>query len=139
MNLYKYILNTNQAMTFTSLVNVFNELQNSGNFIIFLYSFGKIDRKKIFQKGFHPISILVSSGSSDFQTFLGRLMHEIICLTSFKTTIFVPARQAWYDFKTQGKSQKTNRLHEVAFIYLITVVPPHCYFRIFYHKRISTF
>ena len=105
MNLYKYILNTNQAMTFTSLVNVFNELQNSGNFIIFLYSFGKIDRKNIFQKGFHPILILVSSGSSDFQTFLGRLMHEIICLTSFKTTIFVPARQAWYDFKTQGKSQ----------------------------------
>ena len=41
--------------------------------------------------------------SSDFQTFLGRLMHEIICLTSFKTTLFVPARQAWYDFKTQGK------------------------------------
>ena len=43
------------------------------------------------------------AGSSDFQTFMGRLMHEIICLTSFKTTLFVPARQAWYDFKTQGK------------------------------------
>merc|ERR1719210_3099123 len=37
-----------------------------------------------------PMLHNVSSSNSDFQTFLGRLMHEIICLTSFKTTIFVP-------------------------------------------------
>ena len=35
-------------------------------------------------------------------TFMGRLMLDILNLTSPKTTIFVPMRQAWYDFKSQG-------------------------------------
>ena len=51
------------------------------------------------------IPMLVSSGS-DYNvsglSFMGRLMHEIIALTNPKNTIFVPVRQTWYDFKTQG-------------------------------------
>ena len=36
-------------------------------------------------------------------TFIGRLMHELVLLTNYRSTIFVPVRQTWYDFRTQGK------------------------------------
>ena len=29
-------------------------------------------------------------------------MQELVILTNPKTTVFVPVRQTWYDFKTQG-------------------------------------
>ena len=35
-------------------------------------------------------------------TFMGKLMQELVILTNPKTTVFVPVRQTWYDFKTQG-------------------------------------
>ena len=36
-------------------------------------------------------------------TFIGRLANEIVALTNPKNTIFVPARQSWYDSRTLGK------------------------------------
>ena len=36
-------------------------------------------------------------------TFIGRLANEIVSLTNPKNTIFVPARQSWYDSRTLGK------------------------------------
>ena len=36
-------------------------------------------------------------------TFIGRLANEIVALTNPKSTIFVPARQSWYDSRTLGK------------------------------------
>ena len=36
-------------------------------------------------------------------TFMGKLMQELIGLTNPRITIFVPVRQTWYDYKTQGK------------------------------------
>ena len=42
-------------------------------------------------------------GSSGFAiTFIGRLANEIVALTNPRNTIFVHARQAWYDSRTSG-------------------------------------
>ena len=35
-------------------------------------------------------------------TFIGRLANEIVALTHPRSTIFVHARQAWYDSRTSG-------------------------------------
>ena len=35
-------------------------------------------------------------------TFMGRLANEIVSLTNPRNTIFVHARQAWYDSRTSG-------------------------------------
>jgi WASH complex subunit strumpellin len=58
----------------------------------------------VYQSKTIPIPVLATS-SGDFSsglTFMGRLAHQLLALTNPKVTIFVPARQAWYDFKTQG-------------------------------------
>ena len=42
-------------------------------------------------------------GSSGFAiTFIGRLANEIMALTNPRNTVFVHARQAWYDSRTSG-------------------------------------
>ena len=42
-------------------------------------------------------------GSSGFAiTFIGRLANEIVALTNPRNTVFVHARQAWYDSRTSG-------------------------------------
>ena len=43
------------------------------------------------------------SGSTGFAlTFIGRLANEIVALTNPRNTVFVHARQAWYDSRTSG-------------------------------------
>lgn len=60
----------------------------------------------------HTTTSFASSGSSSSSndptsfaiTFLGRLANEIVSLTNPRNTIFVHARQAWYDARTLGKA-----------------------------------
>lgn len=57
----------------------------------------------VFQSKNIAIPLLTSSNPNEpGMTFMGRLMHELIGLTSCRTTVFIAPRQAWYDFKTQG-------------------------------------
>ena len=59
----------------------------------------------------HTTTSFTSNGSSSNDpasfaiTFLGRLANEIVSLTNPRNTIFVHARQAWYDARTLGKIQ----------------------------------
>ena len=64
------------------------------------------------------LSILVNAyPDPSCLTFMGRLANEIVNLTNPKTTIFLPARQAWYDTKTQGKQNCFFSLLKVASFY----------------------
>ena len=46
----------------------------------------------------------LQSGPNSFAiTFIGRLANEIVALTNPRNTIFVHARQGWYDSRTTGK------------------------------------
>ena len=47
------------------------------------------------------IPLLVDSVSG--QSFMGRLVQDLVQLLSPKLTVFVHARQSWYDYKTQSK------------------------------------
>lgn len=58
-----------------------------------------------------PIPLHQLSGSSDNTlTFMGRLANELISVTSPKSTIFVPARQTWYDSRTQEETTSLTKL-----------------------------
>ncbi len=65
----------------------------------------------VYQRKSIPIPMLYSTPESGSPagglTFMGRLAHELVSLTSPKTTIFVPVRQTWYDSKTQGTKFKS--------------------------------
>ena len=65
----------------------------------------------------HTTTSFASSGSSSSNdptafaiTFLGRLANEIVSLTNPRNTIFVHARQAWYDARTLGKTVSATNL-----------------------------
>ena len=44
---------------------------------------------------------LVIDQANDGSTFMGRLVSDLVTFLSPKSTIFVPNRQSWYDYKTQ--------------------------------------
>ena len=56
----------------------------------------------VYQSKHIPIPFFVSDQQGGL-TFMGKLMQELIQQTNPRMTIFVPVRQTWYDFKTQGK------------------------------------
>ena len=55
----------------------------------------------VYQSKHIPIPFFVSDQQGGL-TFMGKLMQELIQQTNPRMTIFVPVRQTWYDFKTQG-------------------------------------
>ena len=56
----------------------------------------------VYQSKHIPIPFFVSDQQGGL-TFMGKLMQELIQQTNPRMTIFVPVRQTWYDFKTQGR------------------------------------
>jgi WASH complex subunit strumpellin len=62
-------------------------------------------KSNLYQSRTIPIP-LFPSPDPNCLTFMGRLANELVNLTNPKTTIFIPARQAWFDTKTQGETQK---------------------------------
>lgn len=44
-------------------------------------------------------------------TFIGRLANEIVALTNPRSTIFIHARQTWYDSRTTGNKRLFTRLY----------------------------
>ena len=68
-------------------------------------------KQKVFQSLYQSKSITIPLLWTDQgSTFVGKLLTDLLNLTSYKTTIFVPARQTWYDFKSQEQVVSLNAL-----------------------------
>jgi WASH complex subunit strumpellin len=66
-------------------------------------------KSNLYQNRTIPIP-LFPSPDPNCLTFMGRLANELVNLTNPKTTIFIPARQAWFDTKTQGESENQIKM-----------------------------
>ena len=59
------------------------------------------------------IAPIVGADATTSITFMGRLANEILSITSPRNVIYVPARSAWYDYKTTGKKQVLRHTRNV--------------------------
>ena len=50
-----------------------------------------------------PIPSEIIEEANDSVSFLGRLADDIIGLTSPASTIYIPAKSAWYDYRTSAE------------------------------------